>query len=130
MPLVEVLPILAILSIAIYLLALATGRLPAALSGWRVPAVLSGAFLAWSLFAVLTEGPTGFWTEHVRNRWGNQIFFDLLLGIGVAMSFLVPEARCVGVRPLPWTLLTLATGCIGLLAFLARVIYVRDQSKA
>jgi hypothetical protein len=27
---------------------------------WQVPAAVCGLFLAWSLFAVVTEGPLGF----------------------------------------------------------------------
>lgn len=94
---------------------------------WRVPAVLSAAFFGWSLVAISTEGPVGFWPEHVRNNWGNQIWFDLLLGVGTAFILLLPRLRAVAMRPLPWFLLIAATGSIGLLATLARCLYLEGR---
>lgn len=97
---------------------------------WIVPASLSAGFAAWSVFAVVTEGPLGFWTEHVRNAWGNQIWMDLVLAVGMALIWLVPTARAVGVRPLPWVVFILATGSIGLCAFAARVLYLQGRAAA
>lgn len=95
---------------------------------WWAPAALSVAFLAFSLHAMASTGPLGFWTEHTRNAWGNQIWFDLLLAIGIAWTLILPEARALGMRPLPWLALVLATGCIGLLAMLARLTWLREHA--
>lgn len=97
---------------------------------WLVPALLCAAFAAWSAFAVATEGLSGFWTEHSRNAWGNQIWFDLLIGIAVAWTFIVPKARAVGMTLWPWLALILATGGIGLLAMAARYLFLRDAAAA
>lgn len=94
---------------------------------WMLPAAASLGFLLFSLYTISIEGPTGFWTEHTRNLWGNQIWFDLLLGVGVAWYFLVPQARAVGMRPLPWLIAVAGSGCIGLLAMTARVLYLQDR---
>jgi energy-coupling factor transporter transmembrane protein EcfT len=40
---------------------------------WIWPLILSLLFLVLSVLAVVTEGPLGFWAEHTRNLWGNQI---------------------------------------------------------
>jgi len=45
---------------------------------------------------VIREAPLGFWVEHPRHLWGNQIWFDLLLAAGVAWALLVPRARRLG----------------------------------
>lgn len=94
---------------------------------WLFPAALSFVFLLFSLQAVLVEGPLGFWAEHTRNLWGNQIWFDLLLAIGVGWFFIVPQARAQGLRLLPWLVLIVCTGNIGVLAMLARLLYLQER---
>jgi len=94
---------------------------------WLVPATLSFLFLVFSLYAVLVEGPFGFWPEHTRNFWGNQIWFDLLLAVGIGWFLIVPQAKSVGMRPFPWLFLVLCTGSIGFLAMLARLLYLREN---
>lgn len=107
------------------ILLIASGRrLFSAASGWMAPAALSLAFAAYSTFTALREGPTGFWPEHTRNLWGNQIWFDLLLAAGVACALLAPRARAAGMNVLPWLLAVAATGSIGLCAMLARLLYL------
>ncbi|OWL94717.1 hypothetical protein CBQ26_14455 [Deinococcus indicus] len=94
---------------------------------WIIPAVLAALFLGFSLYAGVNEGATGFWPEHVRNLWGNQIWFDLLLAASVALYLLIPKARALGINPLPWAVLSVATGSIGLLAFLSFVLWKQGR---
>ena len=98
--------------------------------GWIAPAALALLFLGWSSFTVLREGPLGFWPEHVRDAWGNQIWFDLLLSIGIGFALLVPRARTVGMRPVPWFIFILCTGSVGLLAMLARFMFLSEHGTA
>ena len=95
---------------------------------WLFPAALSLCFLAFSLRAVFNEGVFGFWPEHTRNIWGNQIWFDLLLAVGVGWCFAVPKARALGMRLWPWWLFILCTGSIGLLAMVARIFYLNARA--
>lgn len=95
---------------------------------WLVPALASLAFLVFSTVVATREGPFGFLVEHVRNGWGAQIALDLVLSVTVALLFVAPVARRVGVRVAPWVVLTVLTGSIGLLALVARVRYA--QTKA
>ncbi len=97
---------------------------------WAVPAALSALFLAWSLTTVVLEGPLGFWTEHTRNMWGNQIWFDLLLAVGVCWLLIVPRARAVHMNLLPWMALILVTGSIGLLAMASRLLFLEQRATA
>jgi hypothetical protein len=96
---------------------------------WWEPALLCAAFLGFSMYAMMTEGPLGFWAEHVRNNWGNQIFIDLLIAASVAFAILVPRARAVGMKPLPWFVLIACTGSIGLLAMVARCMFLERDAR-
>lgn len=129
MTLVQLLPWVSGLAFAAALVALAL-RDPAAppIRGiWRLPALLCLLFLLWSLATVAMEGPFGFWTEHTRNMWGNQIWFDLLLAGSCAWALILPRARAVGMNPFPWLVLILASGCIGFLAMFARLLLLEER---
>gem|GEM_PF-2756126 len=93
---------------------------------WIVPAVLSLAFFCLTLYAVLTEGPVGFWAVHIQSAWSIQIWVDLLLAFAIGWTFLVSQAKSLGMRVWPWLIFFLCTGCIGLLAMFARVLYLRE----
>jgi hypothetical protein len=93
---------------------------------WIFPATLSLLFLLFSLKAIASEGLLGFWVEHTRNLWGNQIWFDLLLGIGIGWYSIVPQAKSLGMHLYLWLALIVCTGCIGFLGMIARLLYLRD----
>lgn len=95
---------------------------------WLLPAALSLLFLLFSVQAVITEGMLGFWTEHTRNLWGNQIWFDLLLAVGIGWFLIVAQARAQGMRLPLWLVLIACTGCIGFLAMLSRLLYLQART--
>ncbi|SDZ12805.1 hypothetical protein SAMN05444004_106137 [Jannaschia faecimaris] len=119
--------ILALLGAVCFVSFLALLLLQRAPTSWLWPAGLSLAFLAWSLMAVASEGPWGFWIESSQNAWGVQIWLDLLLAIGASLVFLIPAARAEGMKPMPWAALVLCTGSIGLMAMAARVMWLRQR---
>lgn len=123
------LPILALTGLVVFIIC-AIGAGQGTIRAWWVPALVCAAFFAYSLWPVVSLGPLGFWTEHVRNPWGVQIWFDLLCAFGVGWALLAPRARAVGMTPWPWLALLLATGSIGLLAMLARVLYRESAATA
>ena len=94
---------------------------------WLAPAALSGLFGAWSVFTIAREGFAAVWTEHTRNAWGNQIWFDLLMAAGLALTLLSPRARAVGMHPARWLVLVAVSGSIGLFAMLARCLYLEAR---
>lgn len=104
---------------------LVAGRLPRASIVW--PLAVLVPFLAWSLFAVASEGPLGFWWEHTDSAWGVQVWFDLLIAVALGLSLLAPRARALGEPVAPWVAATLCLGGIGLLAFAARVIWLEGR---
>lgn len=125
----QVLPLIAgalFILFLIYTAVKADSQIP---NGWIVPAFLCAFFLAFSVYAVIAEGPLGFWTEHVRNYWGNQIWLDLLFAASIGWYFAVPEARALGMRPQIWLILITGTGCIGFLAMVSRLLYLREKPQ-
>lgn len=127
MTLYDALPLLAGFATAAFVLTYALRAAPLGGQAWIVAATLGAAFAGWSVFSIATGGPFGFWAEHTRNVWGVQIWFDLLLAAGCALVFMVPEARRLGMTPLPWVVFVLCSGAIGLMAMLARILYLRHS---
>lgn len=97
-------------------------------AAWWLPALLAAIFFGWSLWTIGQQGVAAVWTEHTRNAWGNQIWFDLLMAIGLAVALLAPRARAAGMRPLPWFVLITLTGCIGLYAMMARCLFLEARA--
>ena len=95
---------------------------------WLFPASVSFLFLLYSIQTILEEGSLGFWTSHTSSLWGTQIWVDLLIAIGVGWYFVVPRAKGLGMRTLPWVFIILGTGCIGFLAMVARVFYLEERN--
>lgn len=94
---------------------------------WVVPALISILFFAFSIASIMSEGPLGFWAEHTRNMWGNQIWFDLLIAVCIGWFFITPKAKALGMKLLPWGLIVLSTGCIGFTAMVARMLYLQER---
>ena len=95
---------------------------------WHWPALGSAIFLAYSLYTVTNDGLFGFWTEHTESLWGLQVWTDLLLAFAIGWTFLAGRARAQGMTLLPWALFLLTTGCIGLLAMMARVLWLEQRA--
>jgi hypothetical protein len=128
MPLTSLLPFLAAI-VTVFAMTLLTVRSgPRARRAWWLPAGISLVFLGFSLWAVVTEGPLGFWHVHTTNRWGNQVWFDLLIAISLGWYLVLPRLRTVGMNPWPWLILVLATGCIGFSALIARLRWLESRA--
>lgn len=125
----EVAALLSAAGLVTYFAYLATAPETPRPGAWRLPALLCVAFLGWSLVAMAVEGVTGFWPVHTQTLWGNQVWFDLLLAVGIAWTFILPQARALGMRVIPWMVVTMGTGCIGLLALTARLLYLREHAE-
>lgn len=81
-----------------------------------VAAVVLIAFTGYSIWVVATRGLLGVIDAH-RSRWGVQVFVDLVLACGVALGFVITDARRRGQRAWPFVVLTALAGSIGLLAY-------------
>lgn len=125
----QILPWIAAALLVAIAVTVIVGRGAGGTGSWRSFAVFSAAFFGFTVYAIAREG-LGFWTEHTRNLWGNQIWFDLLLAVGTAWVWVVPRARAQCMHLWGWLVLVLATGCIGLTAMVARMLWLEEQSSA
>lgn len=126
----QILPILSLLATVTFIIGFALRDGIAWTSHWLWPAVVAGAFAAWTGATVLSDGLTMFWVNHATNFTGNQVFFDLLIAVVIAFVALAPEAKRQGMSLLPWALFVCATASIGLTAMLARLLYLKGRKAA
>lgn len=128
MTLFQILPLVAAVLFAIITIAaLLAPQNPK--TDWKRPAILFSAFLAFSLYTVFTEGPLGFWPNHSQDAWGNQVWFDLLIAIGIAWVLILPRAKAQNMKLPLWLIFIMCSGCIGVLAMLAR-LYALESKHA
>lgn len=130
MPTLSIIPTLGIILVPLFALYLAFDKNAVKRNIWIFPAILSIAFAVLTVVAFVYTGPLGFWHLHVADWWGNQVWIDLLLAVAIALFFVIPQARTLGMNVLPWVIFTIITGCIGLLAMTARVLYLRDKANS
>jgi hypothetical protein len=129
MSLIQILPIVAAITVVAITVMIAMHQSKAPIKTiWILPAILMCLFFGWTLFAVISEGPIGFWAEHTRNLWGNQIWFDLLLAAGTAWALIAPRAKAQRMKLFLWLGLILATGSIGILAMVARLLFLEQRA--
>lgn len=76
------------------------------------------SFCAYSLFVASVEGPIGFLTLAMREKWGMQILLDLAISLTVAWTWLRHDAKDRGIAAWPYQLATVLLGSIGVLAYL------------
>lgn len=127
MQITTILPAVAGIVLIAYLFATAFGRTFKVT--WVAPTLLSGVFLAFSVITLMQEGIWGFWTNHAANLWGNQVWIDLLIAIGLGWTLISPRAKRLNMALPLWALGIVFTGCIGLLAMVARVMWLEEQAN-
>lgn len=130
MTLLQVLPILAAVLFVIIAVTALLKTSPSANRNWQLPAILFGVFLVFSLYTVAVDGLIGFWNNHTQNASGNQVWFDLLLAIGIGWVLILPRARAQNMRLPLWLLFIMCSGCIGLLAMVSRLFWLENKNRA
>jgi hypothetical protein len=76
------------------------------------------AFLVLTTIAVLQHGFLGIFTQQFQSFGGVQVLVDLVIALSIFLVWMWNDAKIAGRNPLPWLLLTLATGSIGALIYL------------
>lgn len=84
------------------------------------------AFTAYSLTVVAEVGYLGLWQAGLASPASLQILIDLCIACGLGGLWLIGDARQRGVAAWPWLIAVLASGSIGLLAYL----FVREGATA
>lgn len=93
-----------------------------------VAASLSGLFLGYTLIQIWQEGVMMFFVNHSANLTGIQVWWDLVMATLIALFFILPRARKVGMNVIPWALLVGTTASIGLLAMCARLFWLENAA--
>lgn len=96
---------------------------------WLVPAAALLPLVALSALAMLREGPFGFIASQTSSLWGMLIWFNLLMSLAAAFFLLQNRARDAGMKSEVWVLLVAFTAGMGLLAMLARMLYLERRSE-
>ena len=95
-----------------------------------VAAMLGAGFAGYTAIQLWSEGPMMFWTNHSQNLTGIQVWWDLIAAVLIALFFIVPRARKVGMNVPLWSLLVIATASIGLFAMIARLFWLERAAEA
>ena len=94
-----------------------------------VAAMLSAGFGAFTAVTIAQDGVLPVWTNHTVNLWGTQVWWDLLFAVGIALFFIAPRARKVGMNVPLWALFVVSTASIGLLAMCARLFWLENAKE-
>ena len=76
-------------------------------------------FLALTVWAILNGGLMGIVSILWISPGGTQVFIDLVVGLVLLLTFLIPHARAAGRNPWIWVVLTLFLGSISPLLYFA-----------
>ncbi len=87
-------------------------------------AALGAGFAAYTAVTIAQTGVMPVWQNHTTNLWGVQVWWDLLLSVGIALYFIAPRARAQGMNILLWALFVGTTASIGLLFMVARLFWL------
>lgn len=99
------------------------------IGNWAVAAFMSAVFLAYTMVQIAKEGVVMFLTNHSANLTGIQVWWDLVMATLIALFFILPRARAVGMNVIPWALLVGTTASIGLLAMCARLFWLEARAQ-
>ncbi|MEM8724466.1 MAG: hypothetical protein AAGE86_02990 [Pseudomonadota bacterium] len=92
-------------------------------------AMLAGGFGAYTAVQIWQEGVVMFFTNHSVNLTGIQVWWDLVMCAIIALFFVAPRARAVNMNVPLWALFVGCTASIGLLAMIARLFWLENQSE-
>ncbi len=95
-----------------------------------IAGIVFGAFTGFTAVTVYAEGPIGFIAFQSQSLWGVQVFYDLIIAVGIALAFIIPRARAKGMMVAPWVILCGLIGCVGLAAMATRLLWLEKQGEA
>ncbi|NNE50471.1 MAG: hypothetical protein HKN38_09730 [Altererythrobacter sp.] len=94
-----------------------------------VASTLALTFGAFTVFTIAREGIEQAILNHTANFWGTQVWYDLIIATSIALFLIAPRARATGMKLWPWAIFVALTASIGLLAMIARLFWLEQQSE-
>lgn len=77
-------------------------------------------FALLSIYAMYQVGYLGIWQAGLSNWGAVQLLVDLIILAGLAVLWMIGDARARGLNPWPYVLITFAAGSFGPLLYLLR----------
>ena len=93
-------------------------------------AMLCGGFAAYTAVQIWHDGVIMFWTNHTVNLTGIQVWWDLIISVLIALFFIAPRARKMGMNLWLWAIPVGLLGSVGLLAVIARLFWLENRAAA
>jgi hypothetical protein len=94
-----------------------------------IAAMLAAGFGAYTGATIFYEGVETVIANHTGNLWGVQVWWDLIFAVSIALFFIAPRARKMGMNIPLWALFVASTASIGLFAMIARLFWLEGQAK-
>jgi hypothetical protein len=91
--------------------------------------VVLADFAALTAYAVYQYGYVGFFEACLSNWATATVFVDLCIALTMVLVWMWGDARRHGVSPIPYTVLTLALGSVGPLAYLIHRAGVTEEAE-
>jgi hypothetical protein len=97
---------------------------------WLVPAAAAVPLAGLAGLALAEAGLVGLRPLLTGSPWGLLIWLDRLASATAAFFLLQNRARAAGMKSEVWVLAVIFTGAVGLLAMLARTVYLEGRTPA
>lgn len=129
MPEFQLIAVAGMLAFIVAALFVTQSKEPVAWPAWLVPAVIVLPVAAWSVVAILQEGPFGFLASQTDSLWGMLVWYNLLLAQGAAFFLLQNRSRAAGMKSEIWVLAVALTAGVGLFVMLAVTLYLEREQR-
>ncbi len=102
------------------------------MKSWKaiVLAIVAIDFTVFSIWALATVGWSETWTVVFATAANTQVALDLSFAVAFAVVFLWRDARANNINPVPFVLVSLFAGSIGLMAYGVRRLWLPATSTA
>ena len=77
-----------------------------------------GLFSLFSLWVMMDIGYFGIWEAGIASSGSVQILLDLVIACVIITSWLIQDAKSLGIKSAPWVIAIVLSGCIGILPYL------------
>ncbi len=87
-------------------------------------------FTAYTTIVVLRGDVLSLAKLTFSNAFSVQVFFDLVVAATVALVYVSPKAKALGVPRIPYIIATALVGSVGLLAYITHVEWAQSKTRA
>jgi hypothetical protein len=96
---------------------------------WMISAAAWVVFTAYTATVALRGDVLALVKLTFSNAFSVQVFFDLVVAATVAMVYVSPKAKALGVPRIPYIIATALVGSVGLLAYITHVEWAQSKTR-